>query len=204
MKNIEKIAEELFNKIRSRFEGVSIGDAESKATEDPAQARFFNFNYKDQTGVDYGNITISLIDEDSLKVIFSTGLVEKIEQDPESQEAWYNFLRGLRFFAKRNLLKFDARDITKSNLTVRDLKATSRATNNFDTGDNPVTESKLYGTTKTSIQEFGSAKLVIRHSQAVNEEIPGARSRRIHSMFIENDQGERFLLPFKKKVRSLI
>lgn len=198
MKNIEKIAEELFNKIRSRFEGVSIGDAESKATDDPAQARFFNFNYKDQTGEDYGNITISLIDEDSLKVIFSANLVEKIEQDPESQEAWYNFLRGLRFFAKRNLLKFDARDINKSNLTVRDLKATSRATNNFDAGNNPVTESKLYGTTKTSIQEFGTAKLVIRHSQTVNEEIPGARSRRIHSMFIENEQGERFLMPFKK------
>ena len=62
MKNIEKIAEELFNKIRSRFEGVRIGDAETKDTKDPAQARFFNFNYKDQTGDDYGNITISLID----------------------------------------------------------------------------------------------------------------------------------------------
>lgn len=198
MKNIEKIAEELFNKVRSRFEGVSIGDKNSKATEDPMQARFFNFNYVERSGTNYGSITISLIDEDSLKVIFSTSLVDQIDQNPEAQEEWYNFLRGLRFFAKRNLLKFDARDITKSNLTVRDLKVAGKATNNFDTESNPVTESKLYGTTKTSIQEFGGAKLVIKHSQAVNEEVPGARSRRIHSMFIETEQGERFLLPFKK------
>ena len=40
MKNIEKIAEELFNKIRSRFERVSIGTSEAESTDDPTKARF--------------------------------------------------------------------------------------------------------------------------------------------------------------------
>jgi hypothetical protein len=198
MKNIEKIAEELFNKIRSRFERVSIGTEKAEATDDPTKARFFNFDYVDRQGKNYGSITISLAEEDSLKLLFSKSLVDEVDQDPDAQKAWFDFLKGVRYFAKRNLLTFDARDITRSNLTVRDLKTVAKHSDSYDLKDNPVTEGKLYGSSKTSIQEFGSARLVIRHSQAVNEEIPGARSRRIDSLFIENDQGERFKLPFKK------
>jgi hypothetical protein len=198
MKNIEKIAEELFNKIRSRFERVSIGTEKAESTDDPTQARFFNFDYVDRTGKNYGSITISLADENSLKLLFSKSLVDEIDKDPVAQEYWFKFLKGVRYFAKRNLMTFDARDITRSNLTVRDLKVVSKNTDSYDMKDNPVTESKLYGSSRTSIQEFGSARLIIRHSQTVNEEVPGARSRRIDSLFIENDQGERFRLPFKK------
>jgi hypothetical protein len=198
MKNIEKIAEELFNKIRSRFERVSIGTSEAESTDDPTKARFFNFDYTDRQGKNYGSITISLADENSLKLLFSKKLIDQVETDPKAQESWFNFLKGIRYFAKRNLMTFDARDITRSNLTVRDLKTDSKHTDAYDLKDNPVTESKLYGSSRTSIQEFGASRLIIKHSQAVNEEVPGARSRRIDSLFIENDQGERFRLPFKK------
>ena len=40
MKNIERIAEELFDKIRSRFEHVVLGDEKTNETDDPEQARF--------------------------------------------------------------------------------------------------------------------------------------------------------------------
>ena len=67
MKNIERIAEELFDKIRSRFEHVVLGNEKTDETDDPEQARFFNFDYVSEAGTNYGNITLSLIDEDSLK-----------------------------------------------------------------------------------------------------------------------------------------
>ena len=35
MLEIEKIAENLFDKIRSRFDGVNVGDENAKATLDP-------------------------------------------------------------------------------------------------------------------------------------------------------------------------
>jgi hypothetical protein len=200
MKNIERIAEELFDKIRSRFEHVVLGDEETNETDDPEKAKFFNFDYVSNTGVNYGNITLSLIDEDGLKIYFSKNLSDKLEETPEDQKEWYDFLKGLRFFAKRNLLKFDTRDISRSNLTVRDLKQVSKSTSAYTTADTPsaVTEGRLTGTSRISTQNFGPSKLIIHHSEAVNEEIPGARSRKIDRMYVETDQGERFLMPFKK------
>jgi len=55
--------------------------------------------------------------------------------------------------------------------------------------------SKVYGTTKSSFQKIGEAKLIIRHSAAVNEEKHGARSRHIRALFVENKNGERFAYP---------
>ena len=46
MKNLDLIAEELFNKIRGRFPSITIGDEEGKVTDQPNLARFFDFQYK--------------------------------------------------------------------------------------------------------------------------------------------------------------
>ncbi len=199
MKNIERIAEELFDKVRSRFDHVVLGDEETKETDDPEQARIINFDYVSQTGVNYGNITLSLMDEESLKIIFSKNLTDKLLENPEDEREWFDFLKGLRYFAKRNLLKFDTRDITRSNLTTRDLKQLTKNAS-YTAADTPdtVIESRLTGNSRVSTQDFGPAKLLIYHSEAVNEEIPGARSRKIDRMYVETNQGERFLMPFKK------
>lgn len=62
-----------------------------------------------------------------------------------------------------------------------------------------VTEgfSKPFGTIKTSYVESPNARLVIKHTKGVNEEVRGSRSRHIHSLFIENSQGERFRFPHR-------
>ena len=60
-----------------------------------------------------------------------------------------------------------------------------------------VSESNLYGTTKTSFQSVGEARLVIKHSAPVNPTVAGGRTHRIESLFIENKAGERFKYPFK-------
>jgi hypothetical protein len=200
MKNIERIAEELFDKIRSRFENVSLGDKETNETDDPTNARFFNFDYISESGENYGNITLSLIDEDALKIYFSKNLTDKLEDNEIEQEAWFTFLKGLRYFAKRNLMMFDTRDINRSNLTLRDLKSVAKSTSAYTTSDTPtsVTESALRGTSRTSTQDFGPVRLVIHHSDTIDENIPGARSRKIDSLFIETNLGERFRMPFKK------
>tara|TARA_Y100000590_G_scaffold4686_2_gene6313 strand:- start:9228 stop:10922 length:1695 start_codon:yes stop_codon:yes gene_type:complete len=56
--------------------------------------------------------------------------------------------------------------------------------------------SQMAGTVKTSSQKLEGAKLLIKHRKAVNEEIPGARSRNIKALYIENADGERFKYPF--------
>ena len=62
-----------------------------------------------------------------------------------------------------------------------------------------VTEgfSKPFGSVKTSYIQSPNARLVIKHTKGVNEEVRGSRSRHIHSLFIENSQGERFKFPHR-------
>jgi hypothetical protein len=55
----------------------------------------------------------------------------------------------------------------------------------------------MWGTSRSSYQECGPARIIVRHSANVDDEKRGARSRNIDSVFIENHVGERRLLPFK-------
>lgn len=197
MNNINHIADELFNKIRSRFEPVTLGDENAKSTDDPEQARFFNFEYNSSDGTQHGKLTINIVDSKSLKVTFG----QKIEKTftPEQEQEWEGFLRSLRQFARRNRLTFDVRDINRSNLTKRDIAQVANTQSSYKKTDTPVTESIQWsGTTRTSVQDFGPTRLIVRHSEAVDEAKPGARSRKIESMFVETDQGERFRVPYNR------
>jgi len=191
MREINKIAEGLFEKVRDRFEDVSLGDDNAHATQNPEEARFFNFDYT-VDGKNYGNITLSIIDETSLKVYFSKNISHDL--DDEQRKEWYNFLKELREFAKRNLLSFEPRDITRSTLKHRDLKQISKADDTYDK-DDVVSESRLYGTSRSSYENDGPVKIIIRHSDNVDPEQRGARSRKIRAMYLENSEGERRKLP---------
>lgn len=197
MKEIEEIAQNLFDKIRSRFSPVKIADEENKTVNDEKEARFFNFNFKTYDGVVHGIITVSIIDGKGIDISYTQD-IDKTFTQPQHELEWTNFLRGLRQFARRNLMTFNVKDITKTNLTKRDLQQRADKQANI-TNKKSVSEAiQWLGTTRTSIQDFGPVRLLVRHSEAVNEEIPGARSRKIDSMFIETNRGERFRVPYNK------
>ncbi len=197
MDNNDRTAEELFNKIRSRFSPVTTKDKDNKDTDQPSEARIFIFPYKSQDGTEHGELTITILSDNSMKFTFSKGLTNSFE--PQHEQEWEGFLRNMRKFAKRNMMSFDIRDIQRSNLTPRDLDQASKNLGAFKTGNAPVSESIQWsGTTRTSIQNFGPTRLIVRHSEAVNEEQPGARSRKIESMFVETNEGERFRMPHNR------
>lgn len=287
---IDSISAALFEKIRARFEKVSVGGQDAKTTTDPAKARFFNFDFTDKDGNNFGNVTISLVNEQSLKIYFGKNLSSDLNE--EQKKEWYDFLRDMRMFAKRNLLGFDTRDISRSNLSFKDLKQISTtekpvsiddtsvtesklyeylnstqytvclfgqdgklrenptsyenmydavtyaseipsvgavvvrynretsaiklARSDFNVNISPsqqkemkiaalnycktqygITESKLYGSTKTSYEKITpTTRLIIRHSGAVDETVQGARTRKIESVYIEDEEGQRFKSPF--------
>lgn len=196
MREITKIGEALFEKIRSRFEDVSLGDETAKATTDPEKARFFNFDYQDSQGQGFGTVTISLIDENSLKIYFSKNI--SVEMDEAQRQEWYTFLRELRYFAKRNLLTFDTRDISRSNLNIKDIKQVSKTDSTYSADELNVNESRLYGTPRLSFENVGNARLIVRHNESIDPERRGSRSRHIESIYVENAQGERFRMPVNK------
>jgi hypothetical protein len=188
-KNFNIIAKELFGKIRTQFPAIKLGDKDSKTTNRPEDARFFEFEYE-KDGNALGSITISLSD-DGMAVMYSNSIVDDASNSVKSQ--WFKFLRSLRDFAKQHLLNFDTRDITKSNLEKRDYEAL--ANKNF--GEGQMTESKLWGSSRTSYQDIGESRLIVKHTQPVNGEVPAGRARHIEGIYIENAQGERFKYPYK-------
>jgi len=187
MREINKIAESLFEKIRDRFEDVSLGDEKAKAVQDPEKARFFNFDYI-VDGKSFGNITMSLIDERSLKIYFSKNITNDL--DEHEKQHWYKFLRELREFAKRNLLNFEPRDITRSTLKHRDIQQQSKSDATFDK-DEVIGESRLYGTSRSSYENEGPVRIIVRHTAHIDPEQRGARSRKIGAIYLETADGER-------------
>jgi len=196
MNNIEHRAEATFDEIRSRFSDISIGDENAKSTLDPTKARFFNFDYV-RDGKNFGNITISIIDGESFKVYFDKD-IDRDMTDAE-KKSWYHFLRQLKFFAMQNRFKrFDVRDIAKSGLNLRDLKHANRDAEVVDSSevDLRLSEGKMYGTSRSSYQKLKDVKIIARHSKPIVDETkPGARSRNIDAIYIENSLGERHRLP---------
>ena len=195
MKDNSQVSSELFDKIRSRFEDVTIGDENAKSTEEPEKAKFFNFDYLDEDGTNFGNITISLVDPESFKMFFG----RKISQDmgAEHKDRWYQFLKDLRLFAKRNLLSFDPRDISRSKLKARDIKTAAKTDRAITSSETNLGESLMPGSRRLSYQDHGPIRIVIRHAKPIESHEPGIRSRHIDSIFLQNGDGERFRSPYK-------
>ena len=189
MKSLDNIAEDLFNKIRGRFPSVTIGDQDGKVTNDPLVARFFDFDYKEGDR-NVGKVSIS-VSEEKLSVMYSNSFVE--DEDNVTRQNWYNFLKELRIFAKKRLLQFDTRDITKSNLDKRDYKFLAQQQG----GEQTMSESKMYGTSKISYQNIGNARLSIKHTENINQEQASGRTQKIGAIYVENADGEKFKYPYK-------
>jgi len=189
MRKLNNISEDLFNKLRSRFNDITIGDESGTVTNDPKDARFFDFSYSNN-GNKIGKVSISISEDEGLKVIYSKDIVEN--QDDISKKQWFNFLKELRTFSKKRMLDFSIRDITKTNLTKRDYKFLAKPPE-----DGQMTESKLYGTSRISYQKVGEARIVIKHTEGINQESATGRTQKIGKIYIESADGERFRYPFK-------
>jgi hypothetical protein len=189
MINQDIIAQDLFYKIRSRFPKMEMGDDNGAPTFEATKGRFFDFDAIFE-GVNLGTVSISINEPGSLKIYFNRNILE--DADSIVSSTWYSFLKEMRKFAMKRLMSFDTRDIAKTNLDKRDYGYLAKK-------ESVMSESIMKGTSRTSYKPLNKTRLIIRHSKNVDESIPGARSRNIESLFIENEQGERFKYPFPHK-----
>ena len=188
--NLDKIALDLYDKIQTKFPDVEIGDEQANVLskkEDIPKARFFEFEYKENDKV-LGTIAITLDAEDGVIVQISREIVDS------KHHGAYKFIRGFRRFAKDRLLNFDIKNIGKSNLDKRDYAFQSKAK---EEPMNPIMENKMFGTSRMSYQDLGEARLVVKHNQAINPDLPAGRTMHIENIYIENASGERFRYPHK-------
>ena len=90
MTPIQIISQDLFDKVRSRFQNLEMGDSTGAVTIDPTEAVFFDFDFVAE-GNNLGRVSISLGDLGSLKVYYSQGITEN--NDEPVKKAWFAFLK---------------------------------------------------------------------------------------------------------------
>lgn len=191
MTQIDSVSEDLFFKLRNRFPNVAMGNEQGKATVDPFSARFFNFAFEEQSK-NFGVVTCSVIDNQSLKVYFNQDITENMEQ--ETQDSWFGFLRELRRFAKSHMLMFDVRDITKPQLDQKDIEFISQYSRN----KNSIAESRVAWERKGRYSDghMNTVKIHVVHKNKMDENLHNRLSQ-VDKIYLVNSNAERFLLPFK-------
>jgi hypothetical protein len=195
--NLDKIAQELYGKIQTRFSDIKIGDEHAEVLskkEDIPKARFFEFEYEED-GEPLGTIAITLDADDGIVVQISGDLVD--DRDSTTRHGAYKFIRSFRQFSKDRLLNFDIQNIGKSNLDKRDYTFQAKRKEEPVMAQQPVMENKMYGNARMSYQDLGEARLVVKHTQPINLEMAAGRTQHIDAIYIENAQGERFRYPYK-------
>lgn len=147
-------------------EPMALYNNEGNIVYEPAEAESF-FLKND-------GIMVQINDEEKeLEISLSDGVDAKSFEDLYGQK--------LRKLSLNNQFKYKLRTYGKK-LTPKDFSNT------------PVLES-MYGSSKSSYQKIGGAKVIIRHSTAVNEEKRGSRTKNIKQIFVETADGERFRIP---------
>ena len=160
-------------------------DSSGKPVGDPNQAEIFSFDWKTDNK-NYGTVVVLLGPNNTLQVFFGDNLGRTMEGDDKSD--WYKFLEQLKNFASRNLLSFELNNLNRLKYTMQGMAAIKEGL--FE---------GYYGSKKVSYSnQPQKTRLVIKHNKTLGE--GDARFRYIESLFVENEQGERFKLPFTKLI----
>ena len=188
--NTESLNRELF-RLLSKYKPKPL-DAEGKATPVPEEADVFKFEFT-KDGEEYGTVYVTLDDERVLTVYFGDDVSDSPgDKTPglDYDDTWSGLLhqlsswrmtKGLRGFKTQN----------------KDRVSDDMARRNHMRNKDKIAEG-YYATGKKSSYSDAvpSVKIVIEHSRVIEE--GEQRYRNINRIFLENQDGERYLLDTKK------
>jgi hypothetical protein len=167
-------------------------DAEGKSTPVPDEADIFKFEFT-KDGDDYGTVFVTLDDERVLTVYFGDDVANSpSDKTPglDYDDTWSGFLHQLSSWRMtRGLKGFN----TKNKDHVNDDMARRNHMRNKDKiaeGYYPMGKKASYS------DAIPTVKIVIEHSRVIEE--GEKRYRNINKIFLENQEGERYLLDTKK------
>ena len=178
MIDFSELSLETFQVLRAYGKDIVLYDEHGNRVFEPSDARRFY--------ISGDNILVSILndgDNSAVKVYLSTDI-----QISEVLE----FVTVLRRIATQFNVLFNVRKYNKK-ITPRDF-ATQAAVKEQKEYSMNIMEG-LYGTSKSSYLKLENARMIVRHSARVKENMIGGRGRSIQSIFVENAHGERFLFP---------
>lgn len=178
-KSVESINKELYDFLKVKnFNPV--GDKFGKPAAVPELATAFNFVFKDGKK-QYGSAHVAINDQKVMTIFYNKSSVEDV------MPAWSKFIKELKTWAMKRGVKgfeLDSIDNYKDSMERRHY--------------NETINEGYYGTRNTSYSDSTppTVKLIIKHSKTLEE--TDQRFRHVERIFVENESGERFLLPTKK------
>jgi hypothetical protein len=176
-------ARKLFDLLVSRDFDPEMLDSAGKAAPDPAQAEIFSFDFRAESGKDYGTVVVMLGDDNSLDVFCADNVGKTMEGD--DKDDWFAFLEQLKHFAVKNFMSFSTKNLNRLRYSMQGQAAIKEGLFESWTGKKDVSWN-------AGVNE---SRLVIKHKRSLGE--GEARHRYVESLFIETAEGERYKLPFR-------
>ena len=169
--NYADISEKVFNLLKGYGYALSLFDSNGKKVLDPTEATWY--------AVADPNIVVK-INSGKDEISLSANKKTDIEQ----------LRTSLKRLAQKYLMTFDYKTFD-GKLSPKSEEIFVAQSQEKDMADVMEGFGTMTGSTKTSYQPLDNVKIVVKHKHAVNEETRGARSRNIHSIYIQRGE-ERF------------
>ena len=176
-------ARRLFDLLVSRDFEPEMLDASGRASDDPAETEIFSFDFRAESGQDYGTVVIMLGDDGDLEVYCSDNVGRGMAS--EDKNDWFGFLEQLKNFATRNFLGFGIKNLNRLRYSMQGQAAIKEGL--FESWQGRKDVSWNAGATES--------RLMIKHKRVMGE--GEARFRCVENLFIETAEGERYKLPFR-------
>jgi len=183
--NWNSITDKLFGILKGRGYRLQMYTKSGKKTLDPHEAtRFFATIPSKSPELSTFNVLVSLHNEDSSSHV-------DIKTPNLADDADFQQVVDLKNSIQTNLGDLEGLSVDWYKFD-HDIDLRDDVVNNIAESKDI---SRPYGSTKSSYQNIGSSKLIIRHTDPVNEDKKGSRWRHIRNIFIETKLGERFRYP---------
>jgi hypothetical protein len=90
----------LFDLLVSRDFDPELLDSAGKPASDPGTAELFSFDFRAESGKDYGTVVIMLGEDNTLDVYCADNVGKTMEGDDKND--WFEFLQQLKNFSVKN------------------------------------------------------------------------------------------------------
>lgn len=183
----DSINRELYGMLKSRGYRPDMFTSSGKKVSIPDEAEAFQFDFiKD--GENYGKVTVTVDGLHRLIIYYGDEVENSPKADSHDSESFNSLRKHLKRFAKNKQLGFELSDID-------DLEP-DMAKREHNQKDKLAEGYYAMGKTKSYSDNVPSTKIVIQHSRQIEE--GEQRYRNVAKIFVENANGERFLLPTTK------
>lgn len=178
MASVENKRIELYDLLKTKHFNP-VGMDKSKPAVKSQFASEFNFEFK-HGGKKYGTFKVAIDDSKELVIFFNKNAVKDV------MGPWSKFIKELSDWG------------TTSGLNGLRLEVLDNYDDYIERRDSQKLDEAYHGTKYTSYSESAPAtvRMIIRHNKAIGES--DQRYRHVDQIFVENELGERFVLPTKK------